>query len=106
MTGYLLAPMARLSIAVILVFAVTLAGCGGGSDDKQAALPRQQLIGPKQENRFPAGSAQRALMQYWAALQYRAWAQALSFFDPKLRDFIGSGRIVKALSAQASAYQV
>src|SRR3954452_4158124 len=100
-------PMMRLSAPLAsLVLAVAIAGCGGSSGDKQAELPKQQLIGSKQENRYPAGSPKRALMEYWAALQYKAWAQALSFYDPKLRDYVGSGRIVAALSAGASTYQV
>src|SRR4051794_19666282 len=96
----------RLLSAALASLLLAVVGCGGSNDDKSPELPKQQLIGSKQENRSPAGSPQRALMEYWAALQYKAWAQALSFYDPKLRDYVGSGRVVSALSAQTSAYQI
>src|SRR4051794_3207685 len=69
-TGYLLAAMRRLSAPIAsLIVVLAAAGCGGSSDDQQADLPTQRLIGARQENKYPAGSPQRSLMEYWAALQ-------------------------------------
>lgn len=94
-----------------------IASCGGGDDDAGlskvqkrsivASAPplKEVLVTSAQINDQPAGSAQRAFLTYWSDLQYEAWANAASAYDPPLQRALGLDRITEGLKAQAAFYR-
>jgi hypothetical protein len=46
---------------------------------------RSQLVTAAQIARQPAGSPQRALLEFWREMQYRNVPLAVDYFDPRLR---------------------
>lgn len=47
---------------------------------------------------------QRDFLEYWSSLQYQAWAEAVSYYDPSFRDFVGTAEIVGAKKLNAPSY--
>jgi hypothetical protein len=95
-----------LAATCLSVLAVFLGACGGSDNTPYSPPPKQHLVGQKEKKGLRPGSPERALMDYWAALQFQAWPQAVGFFDPSLRDFIGASRITQALQARTSTFQI
>jgi hypothetical protein len=63
------------------------------------------IVTQKEIGRTKAGSAQRALLQYWRDMQYKAWTTAAERYDPGLRRYLGGSRILNGLSTQAAEFR-
>ena len=94
--------------------ALLLGGCGPAQDEA-ARLGRSSIvkeIEPLEANRVdadefrgvPRGSASRAFLKYWAALQQKRWRSATLTYEPGLRRFIGARTIASALRRQVVTF--
>jgi len=88
---------------------MAFAGCSGSDSDavgSQSILSEpDQLISSADIAKTPPGSAERAFLQYWSALQYSAWSAALSSLEPALKTAIGVPQLVEALKGGASYFR-
>jgi hypothetical protein len=92
---------------VALVAAAALigaAGCGGG-DDSPDEPPKPRILQPKDIEKHRAGSAERALLEYWSSIQFQATAEVLGYLEPGLRDAIGAPRVARAVDHQSFLYR-
>jgi hypothetical protein len=97
---------ARTSL-LALVLALGLFGCGSSStEDLQVSEGASGLLKTAEIEKEPAGSVERAFLDYWSNLQYRSWADAATFYDPRFRDFVGTAAIVGAKKLNGSVYPV
>jgi hypothetical protein len=96
----------RTSILALVGLALVLgvAACGGGASESTASLPPSNLLRPSEISHYPAGSVQRSFLQFWSDLQFRSWADAVAFYDPRFRKFVGTATVISAKKANASAY--
>jgi hypothetical protein len=61
---------------------LALAGCGGfGDDDVTNRVVVQGVVSSQQVDRQPAGSPQRAVLEWWRALQYRNPVEAARYYS-------------------------
>lgn len=98
-------PRAPLALVAMLALALTLAACGSSSDPPEptAGAPNN-VISRSEADRHPAGSVERAFLEYWSALQYQSWAEVASYYDPAFRDFVGVAAIIGAKKINGSSY--
>jgi hypothetical protein len=93
----------------VIAGGLALLATSGGDDDSQkpetaAASGKPAFISNREQGRYAKNSVERAFLDYWASLQYGAWDDAVTFFDPGLRDFIGSERLSESFKNQDTFY--
>lgn len=93
---------AVLACMAATTLALTLSSCG--SDESPESFAPNNVISAPELARDPEGSAERAFAEYWSALQFRAWADVAAYYDPALRDFVGTASLIGAKKLEASSY--
>lgn len=98
------------TILLVLVLAVFV-GCGQGTEGDRilsgdaASKPlaaedrliERRLVGDGDTRQAPQGSAQRAFLEYWSAMSYEDWANAMRYFDVRLRRVLDANYLISAL---------
>jgi hypothetical protein len=101
----------RTSAVILVAVAVTAvgAGCSGNGTDgvssESVIAEPEQLISSADLAKTPAGSPERAFLNYWSALQYSGWSAALASFEPALATAIGVPQLVEALKSGAPYFR-
>lgn len=107
--------MPRFALVLYIGASLLLYGCGGG--DSTAAevggksvvgdtkVLRGALVSQKLIDRQPMRSPLQALMRFWSSLQYQAWSDAASAYEPGLVAVIGQDKLVDALAHQGSYFR-
>lgn len=107
--------MPRLVLVLYIGASLLLFACGGG--DSTAAevggksvvgdtkVLRGALVSQRLIERQPTGSPQQALMRFWSSLQYQAWSDAASAYEPGLVAVVGQDKLVEALAHQGSYFR-
>lgn len=92
---------------LLLGSAALFAGCsnGGSVSSESIAPPPPELLKTAELKKVPSGSAERAFLDFWSNVQYRAWSAALSQYEPSLATSVGVSNIVEALKTQSSYFQ-
>lgn len=92
--------------------AITFTGCG----DSNESAPRESVVGelPALERTLisddelstaPSGSARRAFLRYWSALQFQDWAGAAAFYEDRLLRHVGLDTVIEGLKGQADYFR-
>lgn len=96
---------AMLSSALAGFVVVALSACGASSSDSSAQSETpSSLLTASELTEYPRGSVKAAFFDYWSNLQYRSWADAAAYYDPQVRDFVGTAAIIGAKKLNSSAY--
>jgi hypothetical protein len=96
--------------------ALLLAGCGGSTDEAAQKLAsrsvvdvapplRKTLVSQREIDASPPGSPRRDFLQYWSLLQYQAWPEATSLFEPGLLRTIGVVHLVQVFTAEGAYFR-
>jgi hypothetical protein len=93
-----------LPVALSACFAVVASGCGG--DSSQPLPHTQALVEPAQISRAGQKSPKGVLLKLWRAVQVGDAASAAGFYDPRVLQAIGFGRVSGSLAQQRSALEV
>jgi len=86
-----------LGAGVVSLLGVISGDNGGQEED---AVGGSAIITRSEIGSYPKSSVQRAFLRYWSSLQFGAWPEAISAFEPGLADFIGRDRLTEALMLQ------
>jgi hypothetical protein len=87
------------------VLALLAAGCGSSSTSAPApAAASENLLSSKEIAKYPPDSVQRSFLNYWSDLQYRSWADAAAYYDPRFRNFVGTASVIGAKKGAASVF--
>jgi len=91
-----------LTIAMV----ASLAGCGSSSTPVRppSSSAEDQLLTATEIRKQPAGSVERSFLSYWSDLQYRSWAEAAAYYDPRFRAFVGTADVIAAKKLNSSLY--
>lgn len=98
-------------IAGLAALFTTVSGCGqatdgdrvlsGATDNKPLSgedqLIERKLVTDKDAREAPAGSAERAFLEYWTAVSFEDWATAVRYVDTSLRRILDVNYLVEAL---------
>jgi hypothetical protein len=95
---WLLIPIA----VVALAFAV--GGCGSSEEGPAANVKQHELVTQSAMARYPEGSVERTFLEYWSNLQFNAWADVAAYYDPGLRNFVGTSSLIAAKKTGSSVY--
>lgn len=92
-------------LALVSVLALGLAACGSSSDPPAAsATAPNNVISQSEADEQPAGSVERAFLEYWSDLQYQSWAEVAAYYEPALRDSVGTAAIIGGKKVNGSSY--
>lgn len=94
-----------------LVAIGALVGCGSATDGDavleaqengqplgaEERLIERRLVTDKDTREAPDGTAQRAFLEYWAAISFEDWRTAIEFVAPSLRQAFDPGYLVRAV---------
>jgi hypothetical protein len=83
-----------------------VAGCGSASTSAPTPTGTDNLLTAAEISKRPAGSVERSFLSYWSSLQYRSWADAAAYYDPRFREFIGTAAVIGAKKVNSSVYPV
>jgi hypothetical protein len=97
--------MLRLQALLGAVLAsLAFAACGNATDSPSGTDAPNNLITRAEVDKAGRGSVDQAFLEYWSALQFQAWTEAVSYFDPSFRRFVGSAAIVSAKKLNGATY--
>jgi hypothetical protein len=104
-------------LLVSIFVPIVLMGCAGDDDgdrssssgsivatDSGGSAPGSQLVDDEDIRQTKRGSARRAFLNFWTALQYQAWSSAVSYYEPGLAEAIGKVRLIEALKAASPLF--
>lgn len=83
---------------------LTLAACGNVAEGPTPSDPPGNLVSTAEVRKAPAGGVRHAFLEYWSALQFQAWSEAVSYYDPSFRRSIGTASIIAAKKLNAPSY--
>ncbi len=103
--------------AALLCVAAAVGGCGGGVNTRRNTARQiaakavgggrpltqeekflsRRIVSPASADKYPAGSVQRAFVNFWSQMSYNAWGPAVGAFEPGLVKLVGSDLLVDAL---------
>jgi hypothetical protein len=86
----------------MLTFSVS--ACGNSAEGPAASVPPDNIVSRSEVDRYPKGDVQHAFLEFWSALQYQAWAEVISYYDPSFRDSVGTVAIIGGKKLNASSY--
>lgn len=91
---------------VAALAAMVLSACGSSSTSPSPPNNVQEpsLLSESELSKYPEGSVEQAFYEYWSNLQYQSWAEVASYYDPRLRDYIGTSKVIGAKKLGASSY--
>jgi hypothetical protein len=95
---------AALALAVALAAAFAVSGCGNTDAAPDPAASSNNVLSTAQLSRYPAGSPQQAFLAYWSALQFQAWPEVASYYDPRLRALVGTASLIGAKKQNTSTF--
>jgi len=95
---------------------LAVSSCGSDADDEARELagrsaasevtpPSKTLVSAKDIAATKEDAPERTLLRFWSDAQWRAWSQAVGWYEASMRDYIGTGQIVEALKSQAAFYR-
>jgi hypothetical protein len=87
-----------------LIAALIFSACGSSSSESAASAEPNNLLAPSELTHFPPGSVQRAFLNFWSDLQFQSWADAVAYYDPGFRDFVGTAAVIGAKKLNGSNY--
>lgn len=92
-------------LVIALLLALSLAACGNSSDSPapSSTAPNNVLSRAEVEEQ-PAGSVERAFLEYWSDLQYQSWAEVAAYYEPDFREAIGTAAIIGGKKINGSSY--
>lgn len=96
--------MLGASLTGLLLICV-LSACGTSSPPPQQDSGSGVLT-ESDFSKHPQGSVQRAFLEFWSDLQYRSWADAVAFYDPGFRAYVGTADVIGAKELNSSIYPV
>ncbi len=79
-----------------------ISACGDSSPETERAP--NNLVSQSEADRQPAGSAERAFLEYWSDLQYQSWAEVAAYYEPAFRDSVGTAAIIGGKKINGSSY--
>ncbi|HEX5225898.1 MAG TPA: hypothetical protein VFW29_12290 [Solirubrobacteraceae bacterium] len=100
-----------------VVAVLVLAGCGGSAQKQQAQelqgasiLARtaplgDRLVKQSEIARTSDEAGQQTFLRLWSLLQYQAWDQAATLFEPGLVEQIGSALLTQSLASDVIVWQ-
>jgi hypothetical protein len=91
-----------LLAAILTVLA--LEACGNAATGPEGSNPPNNLITRAEVDKAKRGGVEQAFLEYWSALQFQAWTEAASYFDPAFRRFVGTASIIDAKRINAPSY--
>gem|GEM_PF-3404052 len=97
-----LRPLVAVLAALLLSFSAS--ACGNSTKGPATSSPPSNIVLRSEVDRYPKGSVQHAFLEYWSSLQYQAWAEAASYYDPSFRDFVGTAAIIGGKKLNAPSY--
>jgi len=97
----------RASLALVIFVAALVAVAGCGNDEQSRPMPSAEaLVEPAQIESAGRTTPRGVLLQLWRAVQVGNAASAAGFYDQRVLQEIGFGRISGALAQQRSRLEV
>lgn len=96
----------RAVLTGLVASLLALAASSCGTSEPSTAQAPNNLLAAAQLKNYPRGSAERTFLEYWSALQFRAWADVAAYYDPAFRDFVGTTVVIGGKKLEASNYSV
>lgn len=104
-TSRLRLPGLRLgALVVAAAVIISVSACGNAAEGPSPSDAPSNLVSRSEVDRAKGGSVEQALLEYWSALQYQAWAEVASYYDKSLRGLIGTASIIGAKKLNAPSY--
>ena len=98
-------PWAPLALVVALLLVLGLAACGDSSDSPaSSSTAPNNVLSRVEVEKQPAGSVERAFLEYWSDLQYQSWAEVAAYYEPDFRDSVGTAAIIGGKKINGSSY--
>jgi hypothetical protein len=105
-----------LIVLMIAGSAIAIGACGGNTSRTAEQLgshsiatgvapPTADLITTREVNVTYPSSASRAFLSMWSSLQWQDWTDAISYYSPGLRQYIGSASLIQALEFNAVRFR-
>jgi hypothetical protein len=91
--------VAAFGAGLILAFASSSSGSSAGP-----TVAPDNVVKGSDFSRYKPASVGRAFLQYWSSLQFQSWPDVVAFYDPRLRDFIGTGSLIGAKKLDATLF--
>ena len=91
-------------VLIALLVALGLSSCGSSTSGSAPSAEPNNLLSQSELTHYPAGSVQQAFLNFWSDLQFRSWADAVSFYDPAFREFVGTATIVGGKKINGTSY--
>jgi hypothetical protein len=92
------------ALLVAALITVALAACGNASSEPSGSEAPDNLITRAEVDQAKQGGVEQAFLEYWSALQFQAWTEAASYFDPSFRSFVGTAKIISAKKLNGANY--
>jgi hypothetical protein len=81
--------------------AFAISSCGSTSSTE---APPTQLIKQSELSHYKKGGVERVFLNYWSSLQFQDWPEVATYYDPKLRNFIGTATLIGAKKLNALSF--
>ena len=88
----------------IVFLAFALSACGNAEEGPSASEPPNNLVARSEVAQAPKGGVKQAFLEFWSALQFQAWAEAASYYDPSFRTMVGTATIIGGKKLNAPSY--
>ncbi len=79
-----------------------ISACGDSSPETERAP--NNLVSQSEADRESPGSVERAFLEYWSDLQYQSWAEVAAYYEPVLRESVGTAAIIGGKKINGSSY--
>jgi hypothetical protein len=93
-----------ITLFVALLIALSASACGNSAEGPTPSAPPDNLVSRSEVDGYPRGSVEHAFLEFWSSLQYQAWAEAASYYEPSFRDSVGTAPIVGAKKLNAPSF--
>jgi hypothetical protein len=87
-----------------LLISLGASACGNSAEGPPSSASPNNLVSRSEVDGNPKGSVEHAFLEFWSSLQYQAWAEAASYYDPSFRNFVGTASIVGAKKVNAPSF--
>jgi hypothetical protein len=78
---------------------------GQSQSETKTSTLRASLVGPRDLKGVRKRTVERALLDYWADLQFQDWPRAVLTYDPALRRSVGAAQLSETLRSLAPYYR-
>jgi hypothetical protein len=95
---------AAVALLAALLISFGASACGNSAEGPTSSAPPDNLVSRSEVDGYSEGNVKHAFLEYWSSLQYQAWAEAASYYDPSFRDSVGTAAIIGAKKVNAPSY--